>query len=299
MLRVIVTVALLATLATACTVRPLGSSTVFISRCSDVVLETTDGARVTGGPGVYRLPETAGCTVVTVNDEVYSLCASNATRVNCTAYERLGAEAGPRACARDAALACAEQCCAAECCATPSIEVVGTWVDHAFAGNLTGSDGIAIAPSDDRARAEDGFLVGSCAAGDGECHAECLFGEDLVLTREIYVPACEPYTLEVVVDVVSATAGTNATLGDGEPVPLRAGRNVLRGAGGPLVIRAPVPPCFDGTAFNISAIDIDSTCAAKFERPGFCPFTVRFCPFPLAAPGRPSKRASVTRQKPS
>ena len=276
MKQVLVFALFVAAVSASCTVSPISSDSVFISDCSYVTLEFLNGAIETGEPGIYELGESFGCQVIIVNGEVYKFCGQSVTPIDCTEYEDLAVpEWAARACALDTSIKCQEECCAPECCVEKENALVSTWAGHEW-DDFVGTDGISIVPSDGRVRVEGSKLIGSCSLPQDQCHIGCLLGEPMVATREIFVPMCDPTTVTVKIIVESVSPGATATLGNFAPVDLVVGENILLGFEGPLVISLPLPPCSSDPGFVITAIDVDTTCVNKIDKPVKCQVSIIF-----------------------
>ena len=266
----------------ACTVTPLPDDVIEVSGCNPVFVEPFNETVQTGGPGQYQLPSTVGCNVVIVNDVVYSVCDQQATLVSCPLAPFTNESFAARACALDAFLACAGDCCEPPapppqmaCCTKEEDVSVSTWVSHDWE-TLVGSDGIAVVPGDSRVRVEGGNLVGSCSTPQG-CDIGCLLGESLVVSRDIFIPNCDPTTVTVRLVVENTTTGATATLGSGSPVDLVLGEVFVTGDSGPLVIIAPLSTCSEGTPLNISVLEIDTHCSVTLNHTIECPPPGKYC----------------------
>lgn len=260
-----------------CVVIPLATDVIEVSGCVSVTVEPFNGTAQSGGPGQYQLPATLGCNAVLVtgNETVlYRICGQTASPVACPVGPFVDPLSAARACAHDLSIQCAEECCdppapPAACCTAEEVLEVTTWVGHGWA-DLVGTDGIAVVAGDSRVRAEGGFLIGSCSVTGGD-HIGCLLGEDLVATREIFVPACNTTLVTVRLVVESVVSGAVASLGGGAAVPVGVGTVQLTGSAGPLVLTVPVPTCSSGLAFNISVLEIDTHCTTTINRTVECP----------------------------
>lgn len=262
-----------------CVVTSTATDMIEISGCASVTIEQFNGTTQTGGPGLYNLTSTFGCNPVIITGIepiLYRICGQTAEAVMCPVGPFGDALSAARACALDLSTQCAEECCEPPapppmmaCCTVEEDLDVKTWVGHEWA-DLVGTDGIALGVSDPRIRAEDGFFIGSCDVTGG-CHIGCLLGEDLVTTREIFVPACDPTTITVTMQVESVVPGATASLGGGMTMAVAPGTFQLTGSEGPLVFTVPVPTCSSGLAFNVSSLEIDTHCTAVINRTIECP----------------------------
>lgn len=274
---IIVCVVLVATCAAQqCTVTSTLDDTIQVSSCDPVTVIPFNQTEQVGGPGMYQLPSTVGCNVVTVNDVVYSVCGEQVSEVACPLGSFSTSAFAAQACAIDAFLACGEDCCEPPapppetvCCTKEEDIKVATWANHSWA-DFVGSDGIPVVPGDSRVQVVDGFLIGTCSTDQG-CDIGCLLGEDLVATRDIFIPECNPTVVTVRLVVEDAPPGSTVTLGSQPPVDLVPGEVIITGESGPLNITAPLDTCSEGTPLNISVLELDTHCTATLNRTVMCP----------------------------